>query len=140
MRKLSIPILSLLAACVLAASSQAGNPLAGLPTGWSHATINVLIKRQPHTLIYDRGRVVAFTASSLTLKERDGSVVVVNVSPTAQIFIAGQPASLSQVRRLEIATTMSIDGAPATTVRVQIPPGVAAAIRRELRRGGSTTG
>ena len=43
---------------MLAAPSQAGNPLAGLPAGWSHATVNVLIKRQPHTLIYDRGRVV----------------------------------------------------------------------------------
>ena len=28
---------------------------------------------------------------------------------------------------------MSIDGAPATTVRVQVPP----AIRREIRRGGT---
>ena len=65
---------------------------------------------------------------------------MINVSPSAKVVIAGQPASLSQVRRLEIATTMSIDGAPATTVRVQIPPGVAAAIRREMRRGGSATG
>ncbi len=97
----------------------------------------MLIKRQPHTLIYDRGRIVAFTSSSLTLRERDGSVVVIDVSPAAQVQIAGQPASLSQVRRLEIATTISIDGAPATTVRVQIPPGLAAAIRK---RGGASTG
>ena len=32
------------------------------------------------------------------------------LSPDAQVVIAGQPSSLSQVRRLEIATTMSIDG------------------------------
>jgi hypothetical protein len=143
-RKLSILILPVLAACLLAGSSEAGNPLAGLPSGWSHATINVLIKRQPHTLIYDRGQVVAFTAGSLTLRERDGSVVVINVAPNAKVVIAGRPASLSQVRRLEIATTMSIDGAPATTVRVQIPAAVAKAIRREAiagsairKRGGS---
>jgi hypothetical protein len=139
-RKLSILILPVLATCMVAMPSQAGNPLAGLPAGWSHATVNVLIKRQPHTLIYDRGRVVASTSSSLTLREGDGSVVVINVSPSAQVRIAGQPASLLQVRRLEIATTISIDGAPAITVRVQIPPGVAAAIRREVRRGGAATG
>ena len=59
-RKLSILILPVLAACVLAVPSQAGESGArGFPPGWSHATINVMIKRQPHTLIYDRGRVQA---------------------------------------------------------------------------------
>jgi hypothetical protein len=81
--------------------------------------------------------VVAFTATSLTLREGDGSVVTIDVSPDAEVRIAGQPASLSQVRRLEIAMTTSIDGAPATVVRIQIPPGLAAVLRRG---GGSSSG
>ena len=48
---------------------------------------------------------------------------MINVAPSAQVRIDGPPATLAQVRRLENATTISIDGAPATTVRVQIPPG-----------------
>jgi hypothetical protein len=71
------------------------------------------------------------SSSSLTLLERDGNVastVVIDVSPTAQITIAGQPGTLADIRPLEIATTLSIDGAAATKVTVQIPPRVAAAI------------
>ena len=112
-------------------------PRPSLPAGWSHAEINVVIKHQPHTLIYDRGRVVAVTASALVLRERDGSVVTIAVSPTSQIKIAGQPAVLSQIRRLEIATTVGVDGGPAVLVSVQIPRGIAAAIARNQARLGS---
>ena len=59
---------------------------------------------------------------------------MINVSPSAQVRIAGQPASLSQIRRLEIATTISIDGAPATTVRVQIR------LQVSQRRSGGKSG
>src|ERR1700684_2511166 len=75
----------------------------GLPPGWSHAEINVVIKGTSHTLIYDSGRVIAVSATSLTLRERDGTVWVINVSPATQITIDGQAASISQVRPLETA-------------------------------------
>lgn len=139
----------------VAAGAQAAP---GLPPGWSHAQINVTINGAPHTLVYDRGRIIAVGPSSVTLRERDGSVWTIDVSASTQITIDGQPGSLPQVRRLETATTMSIDGGPATKLTVQIPPGVAAAIaaalarqqerktqvaavaqKRESRRGVSTT-
>jgi hypothetical protein len=125
---LTLVLLAAAAACALAA--KAANPTAGLPPGWSHATVNVVIRRQVHTLVYDRGRVIAVTPTSLTLRESDGTMPTIAVAPNAKIVIAGRPATLAQVRRLEIATTMSIDGAPATTVRVRIPPAVAAALAR----------
>jgi hypothetical protein len=136
-RALLLPVVLALAVCLLAGPTQAAGPLASLPPGWSHASINVVIRHVPHTLTYDRGRVVAVSASSLTLRERDGSLVTVAVDPASKVVIAGQPGSLSSVRRLEIATTMSIDGAPATTVRVQIPPGLRAAIAAVALKRGS---
>ncbi len=105
------------------------------PPGWTEISVNVIIRRVPHTLVYDRGTVIAVGGGSITLRERDGNVVPINVSPTAQIMIDGQPAALSQVRVLETATTLRVDGGAAEKVTVQIPPKLAAAIAR--RQGGA---
>lgn len=121
---------SVVLAAALAAQTGAAAGGPGLPPGWTHVSVNVIIRRVPYTLVYDRGRVIAVTATSLTLRERDGSVWVINVSPTALIRIGGQPGSLSQIRPLEIATTLSVDGAAASKVSVQVPPRVAAAIQQ----------
>ena len=139
MGKFILPAVSALAALALAASGGAAQiPLVpNLPPGWSHAEINVVIRHQPHTLTYDRGRVQLVTASALTLKERDGTVWTINIAPTATIKIDGAPAQLSQVRPREIATTVAIDGGPAVNVKVQIPAALAAQIARQriTRRG-----
>jgi hypothetical protein len=127
MGKLTLSLVSVLAALALATAGGAAQILRGpnLPPGWSHAEINVVVRHQPHTLTYDRGRVQIVTASSLTLKERDGTVWTINVAPTATITIGGSPAQLSQVRPREIATTIAVDGGPAVSVTVQIPPQLA---------------
>ena len=132
MSKLIASVVSAVAALALAAAGGAAQiPLVpNLPPGWSHAEINVVVRHQPHTLTYDRGRVQLVTASSLTLKERDGTVWTINISPTATIKIDGAPAQLSQVRPRETATTVAIDGGPAVNVKVQIPPALAAQIAR----------
>lgn len=115
-------------ALALAGGAIATSTSPSLPPGWSHAEINVTINGAPHTLIYDRGRIIAVSAASITLRERDGSVWVIGVSSSTQITIDGQPATISQVRRLENATTLRVDGGDATTVTVTIPPALAAAI------------
>jgi hypothetical protein len=115
-----------------AAGSSAATP--ALPPGWSHAEINVTINGSPHTLIYDRGRIIAVGAASITLRERDGSVWTIAISSSTAITIDGQPSSISQLRRFETATAVSIDGGPATRLTVQIPPAVAAAIARQQQR------
>jgi hypothetical protein len=136
--KLILTVVSAVAALALAGGVGAAQILRGpnLPPGWSHAEINVVIKHQPHTLTYDRGQVQLVNASSLTLKERDGTVWTINVASTATITINGAPAQLSQVRPRETATTVAIDGAPAVSVRVQIPPWLARqqSTQRGLRR------
>jgi hypothetical protein len=107
-----------------------------LPPGWSHASINVVVKRRPHTLTYDRGRVQAVTATSVTLKERDGSVWTINVSPAAKVTIDGRPAPLTQIRPREMATTVAIDGGAAVSVKVQIPAALAAQFLRQAKHQG----
>jgi hypothetical protein len=107
------------AACLaLAGAALAADPSASLPQGWSHAEINVLVKGRPHTLIFDRGRVRAVDSASLTIRERDGSVVTVAVAPKATVKINGRPASLANVRRGSTVVTRRIDGRPAGLVRV----------------------
>lgn len=113
-------------------------PKPSLPPGWSHAEVNVVIRRVPHTLTYDRGRVAAVGPSSLTLRERDGSLWTIPVTSSTVVRIAGQPASIADVRRLEQATSVRVDGGPAAAVTVQVPPGLAAAIARQANKG--TTG
>jgi hypothetical protein len=118
-RKLAAAVV--MAAALAASASAAGGPLgpiSSLPAGWSHAQINVVIRHQPHTLTYDRGRVTLVTPSSLVLRERDGSMVTITVGPSTQIRINGSPATIAQVRRGGTATTLSVDGAAASFVRI----------------------
>lgn len=129
MRTLSVSVLLALTALFSAVAARA-LPAPNLPPGWSHAVINVVIGRRPHTLTYDRGTVQSVTATSLNLRERDGTVVTINVAPTTKITVQGRPATLAEVRRFEVATTVSIDGGAAATVKVRIPPGLAAATRK----------
>ena len=54
---------------------------------------------------------------TLSLLERDGSLVAIPVAPTAAITIGGQPASFSALRRGMVATVIRDGDAPATEVR-----------------------
>jgi hypothetical protein len=123
----------LVLALVVAATAQAGG-IGSLPPGWSHVQVNVVIKHQAHTVSYDRGRVQSVGTSSVTLKERDGSVWTIAVGPGTKVTIDGRVAPLAQVRPLEQATTMAVDGGAASFVRVQIPPALAAAFARQAAR------
>ncbi len=105
-----------------------------MPPGAWHATINVRIKGQAHTLVYDRGRVTVVGTSSYTVREADGSSVTINVGSGTAITINGQPATLAQMKPLEQATDVSIDGGTAARVVVRIPPALAARWARQAQR------
>jgi hypothetical protein len=88
-----------------------------IPGTWSHAEINVRIKREPHTLILDRGRVLQVTTSQLTLREGAGGDTVIPVSADTLVTIDGRRASITDLRRRMFATTLRIDGGDAVRVR-----------------------
>jgi hypothetical protein len=69
-----------------------------------------------HDFRVDRGRIRAISGSTLTLAERDGTVVSVPVSPSAQVTINGIPSSFSALRRRMTATAIRDNGAPAYRV------------------------
>jgi hypothetical protein len=112
---------SVLAAFVLAAGAAAIRlpPPPNLPAGWSHATVNVVVRQVPHTFTYDHGRVAAVSPTSLTLREPDGSIVTIGIDSSTVVRIAGRLASIAQVRRLDEATTVTVDGGPAALVKIQ---------------------
>ena len=70
-----------------------------------------------HDYRVDRGVIRAKPDGSLSLLERDGSVVTIPVAPTAAITISGNPASFSALRRGMVATVIRDGDAPATEVR-----------------------
>jgi hypothetical protein len=70
----------------------------------------------PHDFLLDHGRIRQVGAFSLTLKERDGTVVTINVSPTARVKLNGHNASFLDVRKGMMATTIHDGDKPADQV------------------------
>jgi len=109
------------AALAPATGALAATPgIGGLPSGWTHAEVNVTIRGVPHTIIWDRGRVTAFSGSEILLRERDGSAVTIPVSGSTIVRVDGRPGSLADIHRGEAALTMRIDGGAARRVRVHV--------------------
>jgi hypothetical protein len=69
-----------------------------------------------HDYYVDRGRIRSISGSSVTLAERDGSVVTVPVAPTARVTVGGVTVRLQALRRGMRATTVREGSAPALDV------------------------
>jgi hypothetical protein len=120
MRRLAVLLasLSLFASAGVAAGAGGAPPqIPRIPGTWSHAEINVTIKRQPHTLILDRGRVSQVTTSQITVREGAGGNVAIPVSAQTIVTLDGRRASITDLRRRMFATTMRVDGGDAVRVR-----------------------
>jgi hypothetical protein len=85
--------------------------------GFTHAEINVRIRKEPHTLILDLGRVTAVEPAAVVLLESDGSSVTVPLAPTTLITLNGRPAIAAQLHKRLAVETMRIDGGAAVRVR-----------------------
>ena len=69
MWKILLKTIAATAACSLALAAGSASGAGGvLPAGWTHAEINYSVNQMPHTLILDRGRVTAFSATSIRLQ------------------------------------------------------------------------
>jgi hypothetical protein len=119
MRRLAPILTALSLACAGTALAGGGGnvpPIPRVPGQWSHVEINLKIRKTPHTLILDRGRIAQASATSITLREL-GSVVVVPLSPETLVVIDGLPATPNDLRRKMSVVTMRIDGGAAVRVR-----------------------
>ena len=117
-RVLAIAVLTA-ALCVPAAFAVGGNAPPPFPklVGFTHAEINVRIRKQPHTLILDLGRIVSVGPAEIVLVESDGSTWPVPISPTTLITLNGRPAIAAQLHKRLVVETMRIDGGAAVRVR-----------------------
>lgn len=66
----------------------------------------------------DRGVIRAKADGSLTIRERDATIVAIAVSPSASISVRGRPSSFSALRRGMFVTVIREGDAPAIEVRV----------------------
>jgi hypothetical protein len=70
-----------------------------------------------HDYRVDRGTIRSKAGGTLTLLERDGTVVAIPVAAGAAITIGGQPAAYAALRRGMVATVIRDGDAPANEVR-----------------------
>lgn len=80
---------------------------------------DVLVKDGGALRVYrvDRGTIRNKTGGTLELRERDGTLVPIAISPTAAISIDGRPAAYAALRRGMVATVIREGDAPAIEVR-----------------------
>jgi hypothetical protein len=95
------------------------NALAGYFFGPKMIRAEVVLKDAGvlHDYRLDRGRIRAVSAGSLTLLERDGTLVVVPVAGDADVRLNGRLVTLGALRRGMNALTVRDGGQPASTVR-----------------------
>ena len=72
----------------------------------------------PHDFLLDHGRIRQVGVFTVTLKERDGTIVTINVSPSARVKLNGKNATFVQLRKGMMALTIHDGDKPADQVYV----------------------
>src|ERR671915_133071 len=118
--RISVLLLTALGAALIAAGPATGlsRALANRLFGPQLVRAEVILKDATgvHAYRVDRGRVRTVSANSLTLLERDGTLVTIPVAPGADIRLAGRPVRLTRLRRGMRAETVREGEAAAFSV------------------------
>jgi len=107
------------------ADGRGKNPPPPFPTilgVWSHDERNVQIKGEWHTMILDHGRITKSTALQLTLREPDGTIAVIPLSPATRVAPPRFSQTRPAFRRGMWAITMRIDDGAAVRLRLMLRP------------------
>ena len=120
-------VLGALATLVLATAFATARATHGLPENLPRyllgpklvrAEVVVLDGGVLHDYRIDRGRIRALTRSSITIRERDGSIVTIPYATTARIRLNGRPAGLAALRRGMMVLTVRDGDGPAERIEV----------------------
>ena len=103
-----------------ARARQTPPPFPQLPGTWSHAEINVTIRKVQHTLILDRGRIIKVGAGMITLRAPDGTVTQISFTPTTIIKFRNLQVTALALRRGLFAETMRIDDGAAVRIKLTL--------------------
>jgi hypothetical protein len=117
-------LIGLVAALATGGTSFAAGvpPFPNISGDWSHIDINRKIGGKWHTLTLDRGRVIQVNGTQLNLREADGTVAQIPLTPAALVRVYSAPGSIYLLRRGMYAMTMRIDGGPAVRIKVVVAP------------------
>jgi hypothetical protein len=69
-----------------------------------------------HDYRIDRGKIRGVSSSSLTLAERDGTLVTIAVAPNVEVKLNGVATTIGALRPRMTATTVREGNGPATTI------------------------
>jgi len=104
-----------------AATAARGNPppppFPKISGQWSHVEINVTIRRVPHTVTLDRGRITQVSPTQLTLREAGGVSVAIPIDQNTLVVVGRLAALTTDLRKKMDVETMRIDNGPAVRVR-----------------------
>ena len=106
-----------------AATAGRGNPPTPPPPfpkisgQWSHVEINVTIRKVPHTVTLDRGRITQVSQTQITLREAGGVSVVVPIDQNTLVVVGRLAALTTDLKKKMDVETMRIDNGPAVRVR-----------------------
>jgi hypothetical protein len=84
---------------------------------WSHVEINVTIRRVPHTVTLDRGRIIQVSFAQITLREKDGSTWAIPIDQNTLVVVRGLASLSTDLKKKMDVETMRIDNGPAVRVR-----------------------
>jgi hypothetical protein len=121
-RALALSAAAVAAAALAVAQSGAAGPgsLGAFFFGPKLVRAEVVLSDQGtlHDYRIDRGHIRAVSADSISLLERDGTLVTVPVAAGADVRLRGRSVRLQRLRRGLVATTIREGDAPATVVKV----------------------
>ena len=83
----------------------------------THGELNLWVKGRDVQVRIDRGVLESISSSEIVLHELDGSNVTVPVDSSTIVRRMGQPATLSDLRKGDVAFAARPDGKPARLVR-----------------------
>ena len=89
---------------------------------WSHDERNVQIKGKWHTMILDHGRIGRSNSSQLILREPDGTMATIPLSPKTRVSPLRFAQTPPAFRRGLWAITMRIDDGAAVRLRLMLRP------------------
>ncbi len=110
------------AAALAASSALPGDselPRALFGQKMARAEVVVVIAGVVHDYRVDQGRVRLNRLQELVIRERDGTVQTVPVSPNARVTLDGAPSSLAALRRGMAVLTLRDGDTPAVVVRAR---------------------
>jgi hypothetical protein len=88
--------------------------------GLIRAQVVIFANGQDSEINYSRGKIIALSANSITIKEKDGQVEHFDIAPGARITREGTFVALSAVRRGMQAQVFRPGSAPANRVDVTL--------------------